>query len=178
MASHFRPYKSTVPSEYGPLNNVVASIRGLAERTTKQSRPVTPPILRNLLSTKAPLNAFASQLHTLQVFRIYALIAFQSMLRSSNLIPISRSDIHLDAILTWGSIRPTGSSNNHGYIIYVRKSKTIQNRECIHNVPLAACHDKTFCPVHALDVLLDLYGRASCTVDTPVFRLPSPSGSR
>ena len=162
-----------VPSEYGPLKNLIDGVRRLAERPARQSRPVTPTILRNLLRTTPSPSACATQLTKLRIFKAFSLILFMSMLRSSNLVPESRSNIDWDAILVWGRVRLA----SNGCIIRVEKSKTIQHRQRTHTIPLAECSDSEFCPVRTLNDLMMLYGRETCTNNTPVFRLPSSSGT-
>lgn len=160
------------PSEYGPLDQVIKGVRRLAQRPTHQSRPVTPPILRNLLLTKPQNPGCALQTAITTSFRTLALLLFQSMLRSSNLVPLSRSSIDHHRILTWGSIQRV----DYGIVISVRLSKTIQFSQRIQTIPLAACPTTLFCPVQALDTLANLYGHSSCTPNSPVFRLPASGG--
>ena len=160
------------PSEYGPLDQVIKGVRRLAQRPTRQSRPVTPPILRNLLLTKTSHPSCALQSAILTAFRTLSLLLFQTMLRSSNLVPLSRTEIDHRRILTWGAIQRV----DYGLVISVRLSKTIQCSQRVQTIPLAACPISMFCPVQALDALANLYGQSSCTPNSPVFRLPAAGG--
>jgi integrase len=160
-------------SQYGPLQQVIRGVRRLAQRPIRKSLPITPPILRNLLNSQPQHPHCGIQSSILSVFRAFSLLLFQTMLRSSNLVPADRSSIDLDMILTWGSIQRT----DEGLIISVRKSKTIQFSQRIQKVPLASSPDKAVCPVEALDRLVTLYGPRTCTTWSPVFRLPSSNGS-
>lgn len=160
------------PAQYGPLAQVIKGFRRLAQRPTKKSLPINPPILMNLLtSTSHPL----SGIHTtiLTVFRSFTLLLYQSMLRTSNMVPPNRREIDLDMILTWGNVKRLQG----GVVLLIKKSKTIQNGERIHEVPLAASDDFRLCPVLALSNLASLYGPNTCGPRTPVFRLPTASGS-
>ena len=109
----------------------------------------------------------------LTIFKAVALIYFLSMLRSSNLLPLSRKKIDLLQVLTWGNI----SRVKHGVILSVRKTKTIQNQQRVQTVPLPASPDPNWCPVRTLDALACIYGHDTCRANTPVFRVPSKSGN-
>ena len=102
-----------------------------------------------------------------------ALVYFLSMLRSSNLIPISRKKFDKRRVLTWGAL----SKVNDSVVIKVSASKTIQFNERIQEVPLAPSDDRLFCPVSALSSLADMVGRDNITADTPVFVLPTAGGN-
>ena len=160
------------PSEYGPLLHLIRGVRRLAQRPIRKSLPVTPIILRNLLNSRPQHPHCGIQASILSVFRAFSLLLFQTMLRSSNMVPADRSSIDLDMILTWGSIQRTP----HGIIIYVRKSKTIQFSQRVQSIPLAASPNKMFCPVEALSRLAALYGLDTCAAKSPVFRLPTNNG--
>ena len=88
------------PSTYGPLDMVVKGIRRAAQRPIHRTLLVTPAILRLILHTPQadPRNAMEYQILT--VMKAVALIYFLSMLRSSNLLPISRKNINRLQVLT------------------------------------------------------------------------------
>ena len=88
------------------------------------------------------------------------------------MVPPQRRDIDLDMILTWGNVKRLQG----GVVLLIKKSKTIQNGERVHEVPLAASDDFRLCLVLALGKLARLYGPNSCGPRTPVFRLPTASG--
>ena len=162
------------PSQYGPLRNVIQGFRRIAQRRTKKSLPVSPPILINLLNTTSPTPNSWIHSATLFTFRTFTLFLYLSMLRSSNLVPKSRSVIDLLQILTWERIHRVPG----GLVISVVKSKTIQFGERVQQVPLATGAVPELCPVSALDGLVAMYGAASCKPGTPVFRIPSAVGGR
>ena len=160
------------PSQYGPLQQVITGFRRLAQRPTKKSLPVTPPILTNLLGSRPHHPLCAVQAKFLTVLRSFTLLLFQTMVRSSNMVPPNRSKIDLEMILTWDKIRRVQS----GVVITIVKSKTIQYGERIQQIPLAASMTSQVCPVVTLDCLATMYGRENCGPGTPVFRLPNSTG--
>ena len=101
-----------------------------------------------------------------------ALIYFLSMLRSSNLVPVSRHKLDLRRLLTWGDIHTT----EFGIVITIHVSKTIQHGQRKQTIPLAASPDPRYCPVTALRRLVSLQGIRNCKADAPVFRFPSADG--
>ena len=152
---------------------VVRGSRKSAQRPIRRTLPVTPKILKHILATKPTDPLCATQYQLLTVLKAVALIYFLSMLRSSNLLPTSRKSINLKKILTWGDI----GRSREGIVLSVRESKTIQNSERIQTVPLPAAPNPDWCPVRTLDALVCIYGPENCRANTPVFRVPSKSGS-
>ena len=98
------------------------------------------------------------------------------MLRSSNLIIKSLSDIDLKMILTWEDISPLHNNLKNGILISVPKSKNNQFGERIHEIPLAAAADSSLCPVKAIMGLVDIYGKDHCVGNKPVFQIPDTTG--
>ena len=165
------------PSQYGPLDLILKGTRRLAMHKTKKSLPVTPPILLNLLNSTLPTH-FATYLQqTLQVYRSLSLLYFLSMLRSSNLIAKSASNIDLDMILCWEDITPLNGDLESGILITVSKSKNNQFGERDHLIPLAAAENPLLCPVKAILDLVNVYGKPHCCGRTPVFQIPDGFGS-
>ena len=159
------------PKSYGPLDMVVRGSRRAAQRPIHRTLPVTPKILKFILATKPKNPMCATEYKLLTIFKAVALIYFLSMLRSSNLLPISRKNIDLVQVLTWGDI----SRVKHGVVLSIRKTKTIQHRQRVQTVPLPASPDPNWCPVRTLDALATIYGHDTCRANTPVFRIPSKS---
>ena len=94
------------------------------------------------------------------------------MLRGSNMVPEDRYDYDPRYILKWRNIIKV----DYGIEITITISKTNQNGEREHKIPLAASPDPRFCPVRALTDLASMYGPAYVTDDMPVFLIPTPSG--
>ena len=153
---------------------VVRGSRNAAQRPIHRTLPVTPKLLKFILSTKPQDPRSATEYQILTTFKAVALLYFLSMLRSSNLLPISRKKIDIKKILTWGDIARV----REGAVLTLRHTKTIQARQRVQTVPLPASPDPAWCPVRTLDALVCMYGANTCRANTPVFRIPSKnSGS-
>ena len=94
------------PSQYGPLDLILKGVRRLAMHRVKKSLPVTPPILKNLLTSTIPSHYAPSVHTTVHVFKQLSLLYYLTMLRSSNLIPQSAGSVDYDMVLCWGNIKP------------------------------------------------------------------------
>ena len=105
-------------------------------------------------------------------FRALTLLLFQSMLRSSNMMPENRHDYDARYVLKWGNVEKV----SYGVLLTITISKTNQFGEFDHLIPLAASPDARFCPVRALETLARMYGPEYVKEDTPVFLIPTPSG--
>ena len=164
---------SHTPSSCMPLKQVVRGMRRHAQRPEKVALPITPKILKMLLSDNSSTPLDAPKLKILKTMKSLALIYFLSMLRSSNLVPISRKKFDKRRVLTWGALSKIGDS----IVIRVTASKTVQFNERIQEVPLAPADDPMFCPVSAISDLATMVGHANITADTPVFLLPTAGGN-
>ena len=160
-----------VPSEYGPLKNLMTGFKRQAQRPIKRSLPITPSLLSSFIHDSTNLDP---QNITLRIFGHYALLSFISMLRTSNIVPASRTKYDHRMVLTWECVLP-GPGNS--YILLIRKSKNNQFGERVHRVPLTECSDPRYCPVAAIRDLRQLYGDQVCRNRGPVFRLPSKHGN-
>ena len=160
------------PTSYGPLGQVVAGLKRLLQHKVKKASPITPTILLNLLESSSitPLCPMESQ--TLTTFRALTLLLFQSMLRSSNMIPEDRKKFDTRYVLKWSNITKV----DYGVEFTITHSKTIQFGEREHIIPLAASPDPRFCPVTALKTLAKMYGPEYVQPCMPVFLIPTPSG--
>ena len=160
------------PTEYGPLLAVVKGAARVFAAPTRRSRPVSPEILTNLLLSLPPPGATLVQLVSLQTLKDTALILFLTMLRGSNLFPANHAAIDPLRQLTWEKIRRV----HDGVVISIILSKTVQYRERIHEIHLAASPGSLFCPVAALDRLLAARGGAALPTDL-VLQLPAADGT-
>ena len=160
------------PSSYGPLGQVMDGLKRKLQHRVKKARPITPPILVNLLRSSSLTPLCRIQHQTLIAFRALTLIFFQSALRCSNMIPENRHSFDARYILKWSNLVKIP----FGFKIIITISKTIQYGERIHEIPLCSSPDPLFCPVRALATLVDMYGPENLTSETPVFLIPTPSG--
>ena len=88
------------------------------------------------------------------------------MLRSSNLVPISRHKFYKRRVLTWGAL------------FRVTASKTFQFNEPTQEVPLAPADDPMFFPVKALSDMATMGGINKITADTCFSSSPVPAEDR
>ena len=160
------------PTEFPDLLGVVKGAARLFPGPSRRSLPVTPAILRNLLCSVPPAGATATQLVTLQVLKDTALLLFLTMLRGSNLFPSHPAAADPVRNLTWEKVRRVEG----GVIITITMSKTNQNRERVHEIPLAAAPGSLFCPVQALERLRVMRGTTPAPTDH-VLMIPSTDGS-
>ena len=160
------------PSTYGPLEQCISGLKRLLQHRVKKAKPITPVILRNLLLSPplTPLCPTQAMMDT--TFRALTLLLFQSMLRSSNMMPENRHDFDARYVLKWGNVEKV----SYGVLLTITISKTNQFGEYDHLIPLAASPDSRFCPVRALETLARMYGPEYMSPDTPVFLIPTPSG--
>ena len=160
------------PTSYGPLGQVVAGLKRPLQHRVKKASPITPTILLNLLQSSSTTPLCPMQHQTLTTFRVLTLLLFQSMLRSSNMIPENRHRFDARYVLKWSNITKV----DYGVELTITHSKTIQYGEREHVIPLAASPDPLFCPVTALTSLAKMYGPRYVKEDSPVFLIPTPSG--
>ena len=94
------------------------------------------------------------------------------MLRCGNLIPYTRAEADPMRHLSWGRVE----RHPDGIILNIILSKTIQNCERVHEIPLSPCRDPMFCPVRAIDTLMELRGVSNCLDSELVFCVPTTGG--
>ena len=140
------------PAEYGPLQAVVRGAARWFPGPSRASKPVTPEILTNLLLSAPPPSPSPAQRITLQVLKDAALLLFMTMLRGSNIFPSRPGAVDLARNLTWDKVRRVPD----GVIITIPASKTIQFRQRLHQIHLVAAPSSIYCPVAALDRLLNM----------------------
>ena len=160
------------PSRYGPLEHLISGLKCQAQHKIRKSLPITPLILRNLLRSVPSTPLCHTEKQTLTTFRALTLLLFQSMLRSSNMVPEDRHDYDARYVLKWSNVIKV----DYGVEFHITISKNNQYGERVHVVPLAASPDPRFCPVRALTDLADMYGTEYIVPSNPMFMIPTPSG--
>ena len=161
------------PSEFGPLAAVVSGAKRLFPGPTRQARPVTPTILRNLVFSRAPANATWCQRTTLQALKDVSILLFFSLLRSSSLMPPFPAAADKIRNLTWRQVRFIQG----GAVLSILLSKTQQYRRKVHQVVLVERPGSPFCPVSAIRRLNSMRGAGVAQETDHVCMLPSESGA-
>jgi hypothetical protein len=90
------------------------------------------------------------------------------MLRASNLLPTTYTDVEPDRQLTWGKVR----SHDNGLVFKITLSKTNQFEEHIHEVSLPQKAGSLFCPVTALTHLFRARAGVKTGDNDLVFQVP------
>lgn len=160
------------PSQHWFLWQTTQGIKRTLKTPPRQSKPITIPILSNLLTTKILHDSWVSYA-LLETMKSLTTVLFFSMVRSSTLIPASPGLGDPERQLTWGRLRRLGDT---GVICSVILDKTIQSRERIHHVTLASRPGSIFCPVAALDTMMSIRGRENCLDSNLVFQVPDDAG--
>ena len=161
------------PTSYGPLGQTLSGLARQSQHQVKKALPVTPTILNNLLQS-VPHNPHCRiQTQTLTVLKATAQLLFQSMSRSSNMMPESRRKFDPEYLLKWKNIQKFPD----GIIITVTKSKTNQFGTNNHEIPVATSSDPRLCPVKTLATLANMYGPENIDPASPVLRIPTQSGA-
>ena len=161
------------PTSYGPLGQILAGLARKCKHQVKKALPVTPVILNNLLQSVPHNPSCPTQTKSLAVFKALSLLLFQTMSRSSNMMPESRKQFDPDYLLKWTNIQLDAD----GVVVTVTKSKTNQFGTNNHQIPIAKSEDPRYCPVQTLAGLVSMYGPQNIKPSSPVFLLPTPSGS-
>lgn len=159
------------PSQYGPLLFTVNGIKRELATPSRRSLPITIKMLTNLLNTRI-VNCSENSKTLLEIMKSLCVILFFSMVRSSSLIPPSPGAMDPLRQLVWGRVKRTCS----GLSFNVFLEKTIQFKERVHVVTLAARPGSIFCPVAAMDKILNLRGRKNCRPEDLVFQCPGDNG--
>ena len=125
----------------------------------------TFPILLRISQSFQPRNVFDA------CMRAAFLVAFFSFLRISNLVLYTLSEVHSSTsfFLHCRDITFTAS----GAYLQVFKTKTIQFKQRILEIPLPVIHNSILCPVTALTTYFMLVPASS---NSPVFLAPHDSG--
>ena len=157
------------PAEYGPLLNTVVGMGRRFPGPVRRSLPVTAEILRNLVHTLPPPTPSWYLSTILSVFVDTSILLYFTMLRSSNLFPPHPGAADPMRQLTWDRVRNIDT----GVVLTVILAKTLQYRERVHQVCLAALPGSPFCPVAALNRLADVRGRHTIMESDLVIQIPS-----
>ena len=160
------------PSSYGPLDQLLKGFERESPHRVKKALPITPVILANLLDSVPQNPHCPSQRQILTTYKALSLLLFQTMSRSSNMVPESRKRFDLRYLLKWGDIKRL----DDGIVVHVTLSKTNQFGQKNHDIPIALSSNPKFCPVSTLTGLTNMYNPECLTPDSPIFQVPSPSG--
>ena len=125
------------PTSYGPLGQTLAGLARKSQHQVKKALPVTPTILNNLLQSIPHNPNCLIQTQTLTVLKATAQLLFQSMSRSSNMMPESCRKFDPAYLLKWNNIQRFPD----GIIITVTKSKTNQFGSNNHEIPVTSSPD-------------------------------------
>lgn len=127
--------------------------------------PITIEILLRIFQSFQPRNIFHA------CMRAAFLVAFFSFLRISNLVPYTSSEVHSSTsfFLRRRDITFTAS----GAYLRVFKTKTIQFKQRILEIPLPLIPNSILCPVNPLATY---FAVVPATPDSPVFLAPHGSG--
>ena len=160
------------PTSYGPLGQTLAGLARKSQHQVKKALPVTPTILNNLLQSIPHNPNYLIRTQTLTVLKATAQLLFQSMSRSSNMMPESRRKFDPAYLLKWNNIQRFPD----GIIITVTKSKTNQFGSNNHEIPVAFSPDPRLCPIKTVTTLADMYGPENLDPASPVLCIPTDSG--
>lgn len=131
-----------VPLESHFIQSVLKGVKRSLGDTRTKKLPITPTIIRGIFSTID----LSSNLDI--TFWAACLVAFFSFFRKSNLFVPSSSEIDPSQHLTRSSVNFTSDE----VILTVYKTKTIQHREKILEVPLPKIRNSPLCPYQALSL--------------------------
>ena len=161
------------PTSYGPLGQIVAGLTRQSQHQVKKALPITPTILNNLLQSVPHNPQCRIQHQTLIVLKAAAQLLFQTMSRSSNMMPESRRKFDPSYLLKWNNIQRFPD----GIIVTVTKSKTNQFGTNNHEIPVASSSVPRLCPVATLKSLAEMYGPQNLEPSSPVLLIPTQSGT-
>ena len=128
------------------LKLAIRGMRRVKKHTPKQALPITPDILikiRQTLDISLPVQA---------VFWSMSLLAFFTMARKSNLVPLTPSTFDKDKQLCRRDI----ISDKDCLLVRIKWSKTNQFSQRILYVPLVSMPESALCPVAAYKNMLSL----------------------
>lgn len=146
------------------LKNTLQGFKRVKGAAQRQKAPLTPA---HLLKFKHQLN-FA----IMEDIQIWAamLSCFFGLLRVNHVVVKLHAEPDNPAILR----RSDASYSEHGWILRIRQSKTVQFKERVQEVPLPRYPDSPICPSTALSTFLRRAGNVPD--DAPLFTFASPSG--
>ena len=120
------------PSTYGPLKFTVVGIQRRLSRPMKKMQPITGEMFYNLLVYPLLTDIVSDETVDLMItIRAFYIVAFFSMLRASNLVPISENKVDPLMQLTWGAVR----GFDDGVVITVKNQKRFNTRSRLTRWP-------------------------------------------
>lgn len=156
---------SSLPRYTPKVKMTLRGFKRLLGTAVKQKLPITPSILLSIRQHLQPDDIEHSALWAA------FLVGFFTFFRKSNLVPPSVRKFNADLHLT----RRDFTFTDWGMVITVRWSKTIQFRNKILLIPVAAISGHPLCPVHAVQSYFSKY---SASVDGPAFTYPNKQQHR
>ena len=166
------------PSQFGPLDRIIKGLRKVSLRPVKKSRPITPTILLNFLTTRLPPPLCPYQHHILSTYKILSLFYFLTMLRASSFLPTAYNAVDTVRLVCWGNVSNESFDGVPGICITLDKTKTIQACQRRQRIPLAQNDEcPLLCPVRALALLRSIVGDQNITADTPLFQTRDFAGN-
>ena len=166
------------PSQFGPLDRIIKGLRNVSLRPVKKSRPITPTILLNFLTTRLPPPLCPYQDHILSTYKILSLFYFLSMLRASSFLQTSYNAVDSVRLVCWGNVSNENFDGIPGICLTLDKTKTIQACQRRQKIPLAQNDEcPLLCPVRALALLRSIVGDHNITPDTPLFQTRDFAGN-
>ena len=153
-------YDTTFMDDYD-CHMLKKAVKRCVKESVNRKHPITVSILYNCfrLFTSCPLHLCMKALF---------LIAFFSLLRKSNLVPLARAQVSSSSgcFLRRRDLLFTPD----GVVLRVFKTKTLQFNERVLEIPLPHIPNSIFCPVQALKEYLAV---THVDPDMPLFCLPS-----
>jgi hypothetical protein len=170
---HMFDFDCPTPSSSWMLDWTLWGIKRDLRNPVIPKKPITPEILLRLITFPTDMFHPPSTLSwekriLLATVQITYVIAFFSMLRASNLLPVSLSMVDPERQMVWGRLKAFVG----GIVLTVVLSKTIQCRERQHEIALAERPGSIFCPVAAVRYLRRLRGGVKCGDNDLMLQIP------
>ena len=143
------------------------ALRRVMGDSVRITHPVTVDMLLNIFH----IFDWSNPLHV--CMHAAFLVAFFSFLRISNLVPYKASD--MAAVNTYFLKREDVSFSAHGAVLRIFKTKTIQFRQRVLQIPLPVIPNSILCPVAALKACLSL---VPAPLSAPLFMVPVANSAK
>ena len=162
----------STPSSSPELQYTLRGIARQLARPTKRMDPITPELLKHLLTFPSvnPLVWNSTQATIFEVIRLTYRVLFYSMVRISNLVPNSSAKFNPRQQLIWDRV----IVHPGGIVLKMDLTKTIQSAARCHEIALAECPGSDYCPVAAIKRMATI--RGECRPGFPVFEIPTGQG--
>ena len=138
------------------LKNLKTGINREKGTPPKQALPITRDMLLKIFKLLSPGSSADI------AFWAACLVGFYGFLRKATLLPVRMVDPGDDCLLRYDVTKPSSDM----YLIFVRKTKTIQFGERILRIPFVASTTGSLCPVRALNNLMIVGSRK---ISDPLF---------